>query len=132
MLCLILKFKEKKLIQHQHNMEQTNINQPDSQGSQNNQGNILRELSDIKTSIGINTEATNNMKENISEIKVDLKEIKNNAVTQEQHLVLSKCIDDHENRIRLNDTSITRIMTWGAALLLLLGIIEVTLRFIIK
>jgi hypothetical protein len=31
---------------------------------------------------------------------------------------------DHENRIRSNETNITRILTWGSALLILLGIAE--------
>lgn len=43
---------------------------------------ILKELSDIKSSLAINTTETANIKQNISEIKTDMREIKNSFVTQ--------------------------------------------------
>ena len=37
---------------------------------------------------------------------------------------VEKMFDDHENRIRINTGRITQIMTWGAALMVMLGIAE--------
>lgn len=41
-----------------------------------NHGTILKELSDIKSSLAVNTSETANIKQSVGEIKVDIKEIK--------------------------------------------------------
>ena len=52
----------------------------------NDQGqvNIMKELSDIKSSLAVNTSETSNIKANISEIKSDIKEIKNDFVARRE------------------------------------------------
>ena len=52
----------------------------------NDQGqvNIMKELSDIKSSLAVNTSETSNIKSNISEIKSDIKEIKNDFVARRE------------------------------------------------
>jgi hypothetical protein len=37
---------------------------------------------------------------------------------------VEKALKDHEDRLRLNETHVTRIMTWGTAALVLIGILE--------
>lgn len=37
---------------------------------------------------------------------------------------VEKCLNDHENRIRINTERITKIMTWGSAGVLILGVLE--------
>lgn len=49
-----------------------------------NIGSVLKELSDIKASLAVNTSETSNIKANISEIKVDMKEIKNDFITRRE------------------------------------------------
>ena len=85
---------------------------------------ILKELSDIKASLAVNTNETQNIKLSISEIKTDVRDIKTNAVTQEQYKGLLEMLKDHEERLRVAETKLTRILTWGSAALLVLGILE--------
>jgi hypothetical protein len=99
---------------------QTNVN--NAEGS-SNQGNIMKELSDIKESLATNTEATSNVKIAIGEIKVDIREIKNNSVTQEQHKELTELIKDHEKRVfalENSKISITILLSIGTGILTLL------------
>lgn len=56
--------------------------------------------------------------------KIDIEENKRNSITPEQHQVLCKASSDHEARIRSNETSITKMLTWGSALILILGVLE--------
>lgn len=49
-----------------------------------NMDNILKELSDIKSSLAVNTSETANIKNNINDIKVDIKEIKNDFVNRRE------------------------------------------------
>ena len=39
---------------------------------------------------------------------------------------------DHENRIRINETNITKIMTWGSIAILLIGAAETILVHVFK
>lgn len=48
-------------------------------------GTILKELSDIKASLAVNTNETANIKASIGEIKGDMKEIKNDFVSRREH-----------------------------------------------
>lgn len=45
---------------------------------------ILKELSDIKANLAVNSAETSNIKSSISEIKVDIKEIKNDYVIRRE------------------------------------------------
>ncbi len=45
---------------------------------------ILKELSDIKSSLAVNTNETANIKSSISEIKSDMKDIKNDFITRRE------------------------------------------------
>lgn len=81
------------------------------------------------------------LKSKMDDLKSDIKDLKDNTTkrvdtlestklnTQDSYAVLyKKDVDasklDHENRIRANETSITKIMTYGSGGILLLGIIE--------
>jgi hypothetical protein len=101
--------------------------------SNSNQGNIMKELSDIKTSLAVNTTETSNIKDSVNEVKLDVKEMKKNYITQEQHKELVESHADHESRIRENEKGITKIMTYGSALVIFIGILEFIIsKFYIK
>lgn len=51
---------------------------------------ILKELSDIKSSLAINTTETANIKGTISEVKADIKDIKNDFTSRREFLELQK------------------------------------------
>ena len=104
--------------------DQTNINQPNDSQRENNQVNILVKLADISVSLATNAEVVNNMKGNISEIKSDIKDIKTRYINFEQHKVLCDSNVDHETRLRVIETNITRILTWGSAAVLAMAILE--------
>lgn len=89
-----------------------------------NQSNIMKELSDIKTSLAVNTNETQTIKESVNEVKGDVKEMKKNYITQEQHKELVVCKDDHEIRIRDTEKNITKIMTFGSIFVILIGVAE--------
>jgi len=88
---------------------------------------ILKELSDIKASLAVNTSETANIKITIGEIKADIREIKTKTVSQEQHKELADVVSDHEGRIRSNETNITRVLTFGTVCLIILGLLEFVL-----
>ena len=91
--------------------------------SQNSQGNIMKELSDIKTSLAVNTTETQNIKETINEVKTDVKEMKKNYINQEQHNELIKRVSTLEDKTEAQENSTTTLkvmMTIGVGLLTLL------------
>jgi hypothetical protein len=94
------------------------------QNNSNSQGNIMKELSDIKTSLAVNTNETSNITKSLEEVKIAVKEIIKNYITQAQHKELVDSHADHETRLRSSEKSITKIMTYGSALVFLMGIIE--------
>lgn len=49
-----------------------------------NQAAVLKELSDIKSSLAVNTNETANIKGSVGEIKVDIREIKNDFVNRRE------------------------------------------------
>lgn len=67
---------------------------------------ILKELSDIKANLAVNSNETANIKASISEIKSDMKEIKNDFVNRREFNEALKAIreefnpNDKESRIR--------------------------------
>ena len=75
----------------------------------------MKELSDIKSSLAVNTSETANIKTSIVEIKTDIKEIKTRYITFEQH----KEVQDNAKELRTDveglktfrDTLIGKI--WG-------------------
>jgi len=58
---------------------------------------ILKELSDIKSSLAVNTDETANIKQRVTELQVDVKEIKNDFINRrefnEQIATLSGRVD---------------------------------------
>ncbi len=80
---------------------------------------ILKELSDIKANLAVNSSETINIKGTISEIKVDLREIKSNFVTQTQHKVLVDLINDQEIRLRKVESYIDTLVgkIWGIGII---------------
>lgn len=58
---------------------------------------ILKELSDIKSSLAVNTNETANIKQRVTELQVDVKEIKNDFINRrefnEQITALSGRVD---------------------------------------
>jgi len=51
---------------------------------QANHGTVLKELSDIKSFLAVNTSETANIKSTITEIKTDIREIKNDSVSRRE------------------------------------------------
>lgn len=63
----------------------------------------------------------------VDAIQADVSELKKSRdfyVTQSEHSDLTKLVADHEIRVRKNTNDITKIQTWGAALIVLVGIAE--------
>ncbi len=85
---------------------------------------VLKELSDIKASLAVNTEATKNIKESMVEMKTDIREIKTDGVTQSQLKVLSDIVSSQGNNLQTAQINIARIFTWGSAAILALGVLE--------
>jgi hypothetical protein len=60
---------------------------------------ILKELSDIKSNLAINSTETNNIKSAIIEIKTDLREIKADFVTRREHNEILKDVSDSKKKV---------------------------------
>jgi len=56
----------------------------DAQLDQNHASIILKELSDIKASLAVNTNETANIKARVGEIQADVKEIKNDYIVRRE------------------------------------------------
>lgn len=102
------------------------------------------------TSVSLNP---NNSKEDalmgadIGRIKDDIKEIKDNLKNNasiyvtttsaiahnnediKRHSDEDKILNDHETRIRSIESQITRIMTWGSTVLVILTVVQIILHF---
>lgn len=91
---------------------------------------ILNELSAIKSSLAVNTSETTNTKENIKEMKGDIKEMKNNVVFRAEFDAYRKINDDllttHSREIEALTTTKNKILgafvilqfAWGVTLYL--------------
>jgi archaellum component FlaC len=83
--------------------------------SQTNTNSILKELSDIKSSLSVNTNETQNIKSNISEIKTDIKEIKSDFINRRE---FKEAIDDiHEQISPLKKVMYSIMATIGIAII---------------
>lgn len=60
------------------------MNNNETQHSNFDTLNVMKELSDIKSSLSVNTSETQNIKQSIQEIKIDIKEIKNDYVARRE------------------------------------------------
>lgn len=69
-------------------------------------GNIMKELSDIKSSLAVNTNETSTIKNNINEIKGDIKEIKNDFVNRRE---FNEALKTLREEIKVGDTETKRI-----------------------
>jgi hypothetical protein len=66
-------------------------------------------------------------------ITVDKISLRDNLfVTQTEHNEVIKVTTDHETRIRIIETNVTRIVTWGTALVIFVGILEFLIRQFVK
>ena len=93
------------------------------QSTEQSRDNIMKELSDIKSSLAVNTNETSNIKATVNEIKQTIKDIQNRYITQEDHKILSDTVFDHETRIR-------KLELWGAIALGAILLFEILVRFI--
>lgn len=77
------------------------------------QQTMLGELRDLK-------DGTSDRLKQVEDAKLDIKD--------SYQFIYKKNVDavcqDHENRIRGTETNVTRILTWGSALLVLLGVVQ--------
>ncbi len=89
-----------------------------------NVNSILKELSDIKSSLAVNTTETNNIKVSITEIKTDIKDIKTKYITQDQLNVFIANLNEISKLTSAHDKDLTKIKSYGTIGLILLGIIQ--------
>lgn len=75
----------------------------------NNTTAILKELSDIKSNLAINSTETINIKQNITEIKADIREIKNDSVSRQE---LSIRLDAMKIPTLQNDVEVLKEFRW--------------------
>ena len=68
------------------------------------------------------------IKSDILEIKADIKTIITGTVSKTEHSEVCSSIKDHEDRIRNVETKTTKIMSYGVALIFIVGIIEFVLQ----
>lgn len=87
-----------------------------------NQAAVLKELSDIKSSLAVNTNETANIKTSITEIKVDIKEIKNDFITRREMTDAVALISDQINPLKK--------IVYGCVAVILLGAIGALLSLI--
>ncbi len=96
---------------------------------------ILKELSDIKASLAVNTSETKNIKDTISEIKTDLKEIKNDFVNRRELTDVIKSLKEETllNLGKTNDeVSLLRKIIYGAISFILLAVLSAVVYGVIK
>jgi hypothetical protein len=63
----------------------------------------------------------------VDQIQADVTTLKNQGtlyVTQADHKAVCEIQQDHESRLRKDETNITRILTWGSAGIVILAIVE--------
>lgn len=99
--------------------DQINNQNPDSGNS-----NILKELSDIKSSLSVNTNETSNIKATVNEIKTTVKEIQNNYITRREH-------DSDLSAIR-EEISPIRKFVYGLISVVLLAVIGAVLALVVR
>lgn len=85
---------------------------------------ILKELSDIKASLAVNTSETQNIKSNISEIKGDIKEIKNDFVSRRELKEAIKMVNDEINPLRK--------AIYGFVTLIVVAVIGAVIKLVVK
>lgn len=98
---------------------------------------ILKELSDIKATLAVNTTETVNIKGTISEIKADIKEIKTSGISRPEFNsaleVIRKQIPDetdHEDRIRALENKVWKFI--GALVVCQIIILPILLFLFLK
>lgn len=96
---------------------------------------VLKELSDIKSSLAVNTNETTNIKANINEIKSDIKDIKSDVVTRREFNdalnVMRKESNEYITDIRRQLSSAKKLM-WGALGAIGIVLLNAVLKLIIK
>lgn len=72
------------------------------------------------------------VKKSLESVNIKLDHLTDGYVTKMDFIELNKPIEDHEKRIRLLETATTKIITWGTAGVLALGIAEFLLSKFLK
>lgn len=84
----------------------------------NEHPSVMKELSDIKASLAVNTSETKNIKDSISEIKVDMREIKSQFITRGEYENAHKELEDNVKFLRNTLWGlVTTLVTMGIAFL---------------
>lgn len=91
---------------------------------------ILKELSDIKSSLAVNTSETANIKNHITDIKADIKDIKALYVTINEYKSGRETVSDHETRLRTIESRVWKAI--GALAILQIVVLPVVLYMIYK
>lgn len=81
---------------------------PDEQNPSIHNGVVLKELSDIKASLAVNTNETANIKASIGEIKTDIKDIKSDSVGRREFSEALVSVD-----VLKKDLSFIQKVVWG-------------------
>jgi uncharacterized coiled-coil DUF342 family protein len=96
---------------------------------------VLKELSDIKSSLAVNTNETANIKGSISEIKSDIKDIKADVVTRREFNdtvnTLRKESGEAVTDIRKSLSDAKKLM-WGAISAVGIVLLNAILKLVIK
>jgi hypothetical protein len=80
---------------------------------------LEEKIEGIKTDIKDLKDGTSQRISTLELCKVDIKE----SYPSVYKMAVDKELDDHEDRIRITETNITRMMTWGSVAIVLLNII---------
>ncbi len=91
---------------------------------QNNVNSMMREFSDIKALLAVNTSETSNIKASISEMKVDMKEIKNDFVNRRELNEIVTAIYEQISPVKKS--------IYGMGLLIVTTVIGAVLRLVIQ
>lgn len=83
----------------------------------------MKELSDIKASLAVNTNETANIKSSISDIKADIKDIKNDTVNRREFTEMCTTITEQKK-----DIAFLQKIAYGG--LAILGAIQFYINFI--
>lgn len=97
---------------------------PEQEDMQLNHGTILKELSDIKASLAVNTSETANIKSSVNEIKVTIKEIQHDFVNRREFTEGIMAVREEINPIRK--------IVYGMVGLILIAFVGAMVSFVLK
>lgn len=98
---------------------------------------ILKELSDIKATLAVNTNETVNIKASLTEMRGDIKEIKTTGISRPEFNSIIETIrkqipdeKDHEERIRALETKVWKFI--GALVVIQIVVLPIVLFLFFK